>query len=167
MIARFSDHGDLGLSHGGLRQKMFNAYEETMRVPLVISNPLLFPGGATSDGPVSLVDLVPTLLSLSGGDAGEAVLDGHDLAPVLERHAAPDREALARVPVDFGSLASGDAAGSDAVRDDVLFTYKTMIDPKTPAPFKEGYLLVKDADLDRAIAALREAGHDVAADRQD
>ena len=29
---------------------------------------------------------------------------------------------------------------------DVLFTYKSMIDPKTPAPFKEGYLLVKDAE---------------------
>jgi len=29
---------------------------------------------------------------------------------------------------------------------DVLFTYKTMIDPRTPAPFKEGYLLVKDIE---------------------
>jgi peptide/nickel transport system substrate-binding protein len=29
---------------------------------------------------------------------------------------------------------------------DVLFTYRTMIDPKTPAPFKEGYLLVKDVE---------------------
>jgi len=33
--------------------------------------------------------------------------------------------------------------------------------------FDTDHLLVKDADLDRAIAALREAGHDVAADRQD
>src|SRR5204863_6340215 len=79
VIARFSDHGELGMSHGGLRQKMFNAYEETLRVPLVISNPMLFPGGgATSDGPVSLVDLVPTLLSLAGGDLGDWVLDGRD-----------------------------------------------------------------------------------------
>jgi peptide/nickel transport system substrate-binding protein len=30
--------------------------------------------------------------------------------------------------------------------DDVLFTYKTMIDPKTPAPFKEAYLAVKDVE---------------------
>ena len=29
---------------------------------------------------------------------------------------------------------------------DVLFTYRTMINPKTPAPFKEGYLLVKDVE---------------------
>jgi peptide/nickel transport system substrate-binding protein len=27
---------------------------------------------------------------------------------------------------------------------DVVFTYQTMINPKTPAPFKEGFLLVKD-----------------------
>ena len=29
---------------------------------------------------------------------------------------------------------------------DVLFTYRTMINPKTPAPFKEGYLQVKDVE---------------------
>src|SRR5262245_49024355 len=29
---------------------------------------------------------------------------------------------------------------------DVLFTYKTMVDPRTPAPFKEGYLVVKDVE---------------------
>ncbi len=28
--------------------------------------------------------------------------------------------------------------------DDVVFTYETMINPKTPAPFKEGFLLVKE-----------------------
>ena len=42
---RISDHGEMGLSHGGLRQKMFNAYEETIRVPLVFSNPWLFEAG--------------------------------------------------------------------------------------------------------------------------
>ena len=29
---------------------------------------------------------------------------------------------------------------------DVVFTYKTMINPKTPAPFKEGYLLATSAE---------------------
>jgi peptide/nickel transport system substrate-binding protein len=29
---------------------------------------------------------------------------------------------------------------------DVLFTYRTMINPKTPAPFKQGYLLIKDVE---------------------
>jgi choline-sulfatase len=53
MIVRFSDHGELGLAHGGLRQKMFNAYEETIHVPLIVSNPFLFAGGATSAAPAS------------------------------------------------------------------------------------------------------------------
>jgi peptide/nickel transport system substrate-binding protein len=34
--------------------------------------------------------------------------------------------------------------GHPFTADDVVFTYKSMINPKTPAPFKEGYLLVKD-----------------------
>jgi peptide/nickel transport system substrate-binding protein len=34
--------------------------------------------------------------------------------------------------------------GHPFTADDVVFTYQTMINPKTPAPFKEGFLLVKD-----------------------
>ena len=45
VIVRTSDHGELGLSHGGLRQKMFNAYEESIHVPLVVSNPVAVPRG--------------------------------------------------------------------------------------------------------------------------
>ena len=44
----------MGLSHGGLRQKTFNVYEETINVPLVVSNPVLFPGPAESDALASL-----------------------------------------------------------------------------------------------------------------
>src|SRR5262249_36862637 len=33
--------------------------------------------------------------------------------------------------------------GRPFTADDVIFTYKAMVNPKTPAPFKEGYLLVK------------------------
>jgi len=43
LIVRTADHGEMGLAHGGLRQKNFNFYEESIRVPLVYSNPKLFP----------------------------------------------------------------------------------------------------------------------------
>ena len=66
---RCSDHGEMGLSHGGLRQKMFNAYEETIRVPLVFSNPLLFPRARETDALASLVDVLPTMLALAGAPA--------------------------------------------------------------------------------------------------
>ena len=36
--------------------------------------------------------------------------------------------------------------GRPFTADDVVFTYQAMINPKTPAPFKEGFLLVKDAE---------------------
>ena len=49
LIFRVADHGELGLSHGGLRQKMFNVYEEMLNVPLIVSNPVLFPNGVETD----------------------------------------------------------------------------------------------------------------------
>ena len=42
LVIRTSDHGEMGLAHGGLRQKNFNVYEETLRVPLIYSNPRLW-----------------------------------------------------------------------------------------------------------------------------
>ncbi len=60
VVVRVSDHGEMGLSHGGLRQKAFNAYEETIRVPIVVSNPQLFPEPAETDAFAGLVDVVPT-----------------------------------------------------------------------------------------------------------
>ncbi|HVP02175.1 MAG TPA: sulfatase-like hydrolase/transferase [Solirubrobacteraceae bacterium] len=120
VIARISDHGEMGLSHGGLRQKMFNAYEETLRVPLVFSSPLLFTGGAESDAPASLVDLVPTLLGLAGAPA-DGTLDGANLCGVLARHAAPDRYAVRAAGVDFGGVL--DAAPAHAAGEHVLFTF--------------------------------------------
>lgn len=59
-----SDHGEMGLTHGGMRQKCFNFYEETLRVPLVYSNPELFPEPRTSQALVSHVDFLPTLAGL-------------------------------------------------------------------------------------------------------
>ena len=35
LIIRTADHGEMGLAHGGLRQKNFNFYEEAIRVRLV------------------------------------------------------------------------------------------------------------------------------------
>ncbi len=120
VIARISDHGEMGLSHGGLRQKMFNAYEETIRVPLVFSNPLLFPRAVETQTPASLVDLLPTLLSIAGTPA-TGTIDGLDLSGVLAAHAEPKREELAAAGVDLHSVS--EAAARERVRERVLFTY--------------------------------------------
>jgi len=83
ILVRFSDHGELALSHGGMRQKAFNVYEETLRVPLIISNPHLCPGPRRSDAPASLVDLMPTIATLCHAEP-PAGLRGADLTPIIE-----------------------------------------------------------------------------------
>lgn len=64
LVIRTSDHGEMGMAHGGMRQKNFNFYEETLRVPLVYSNPKLWSKPQTSQAMVSHVDFLPTIASL-------------------------------------------------------------------------------------------------------
>jgi choline-sulfatase len=64
LIIRTADHGEMGLTHDGQRQKNFNFYEETMRVPLVYSNPKLYNHALKSKALVSHVDFLPTIASL-------------------------------------------------------------------------------------------------------
>ncbi|RME63317.1 MAG: twin-arginine translocation signal domain-containing protein [Caldilineae bacterium] len=84
LIIRLSDHGEMGLAHGGLRQKVFNVYEETIRVPLVISNPTLFPKTVYTDALASLVDLMPTLATLvNAPNRDQYTFAGADLTPII------------------------------------------------------------------------------------
>lgn len=64
LVIRTADHGEMGLAHGGMRQKNFNAYDETMRIPMVFSNPEIVKPGTTCDAMVSHVDLLPTIAGL-------------------------------------------------------------------------------------------------------
>jgi len=88
VILRTSDHGELGMSHGGLRQKMFNAYEETLNVPLIVSNPRMFPEPRESDAAVSLCDILPTMADLAGADTAGDGIRGRSLLPILAGESA-------------------------------------------------------------------------------
>lgn len=68
VIFRTADHGEMGLAHG-LREKSYNVYEETIHIPLVISNPRLFPEPVSTDALYSHVDLLPTIAELAGAEA--------------------------------------------------------------------------------------------------
>jgi arylsulfatase A-like enzyme len=83
LVIRTSDHGEMGLTHGGMRQKMFNFYEESLRVPLVYSNPVMFPRERHTDAMVSHVDLLPTLASLVGAK-GRSFWQGVDYSRLLK-----------------------------------------------------------------------------------
>ena len=60
-----SDHGELLGAHG-LFQKWYQAYEEAIHVPLIIHNPILFKEPKTVDMLTSHVDILPTILGITG-----------------------------------------------------------------------------------------------------
>jgi choline-sulfatase len=74
-----SDHGEMLGAHGGMFQKWYEAYEETIHVPFFVYNPRLFSGPQSLDSLTSHADLLPTMLGLAG-------LDPNELAPVLAQN---------------------------------------------------------------------------------
>lgn len=129
VVFRISDHGEMGLSHGGLRQKAFNAYEETLNVPLVVSNPVMFPAPARTDALASLIDVMPTLATMAQvPDRGAWTFKGVDLSPVIS-------DAAARP-----------ASTSTTVQDTILFTFD---DENAANP--NGQTIVKQPNHIRAV----------------
>lgn len=87
-----SDHGYFYGEHG-LNAERRLAYEETLRVPLIVRfPPLVRPGSRV--GPLTLsIDLAPTLLELAGIEPAHA-LHGRSLLPLLVGRAAGWRTAF-------------------------------------------------------------------------
>jgi len=78
-----SDHGYFYGEHG-LNEERRLAYEETIRIPLLIRYPRRVAANVTRSQMVLSIDLAPTLLELAGVQPG-ADLQGRSLIPVLER----------------------------------------------------------------------------------
>ncbi|HEV7766555.1 MAG TPA: sulfatase-like hydrolase/transferase, partial [Thermoanaerobaculia bacterium] len=71
IIVFTSDHGEMLGAHGGMHQKWYQAYEETIHVPLIITGRPVTESARSVDGFTSHADLLPTLLGLAGIDAEE------------------------------------------------------------------------------------------------
>ncbi|NQT17694.1 MAG: DUF4976 domain-containing protein, partial [Planctomycetes bacterium] len=67
----------------GLSVERRLAYEETMRIPLLIRYPPLVEGGTTLDELVLSIDLAPTFLDLAGTES-ENKMHGRSLVPLLK-----------------------------------------------------------------------------------
>ncbi len=80
-----SDHGDMMGAHRLIAKGLM--YEEAVRVPLMMRVPGTGAGRRIT-GPVSQIDVVPTLLDLLGQPCREP-LHGKSLRPWLERESAP------------------------------------------------------------------------------
>jgi choline-sulfatase len=89
VIVLLADHGDM-LGERGLWYKM-NYFEGSARIPLVVHSPARFSPRRVAE-PVSLVDLLPTLMDIASID-GEPVepLAGTSVLPLCGGIAQPDR----------------------------------------------------------------------------
>lgn len=86
IIVLWSDHG----YHLGQKEhwEKFALWEQTTRVPLMISAPDDLEKGVVCDAPVSLLDVYPTLMELCGFELPHQ-MDGMSLVPLLN---GPDTE---------------------------------------------------------------------------
>lgn len=87
----WADHGE-GMAAHRMVTKQVSFYEETNRVPLIISGPGIQVGTCTH--PVSLLDVVPTLCELCHAE-GPETCDGISLANGLLHGKWPQREWIA------------------------------------------------------------------------
>ena len=95
LIVRTSDHGELGMAHGRMRQKFYNVYRETLNVPLIFSNPRLYPKPQTSDSFAGLIDLLPTFATIGGAPEPEQYgFKGRDLSPILSKPKASVQDVM-------------------------------------------------------------------------
>ena len=124
MFVSTADHGEMGMSHGGMVQKMFNAYDESIRVPMIWSNPRYFKGGQKSKALVSLVDFLPTVANLYGSTEDKISsydLRGVDYSPIIKR-------AAKKSAIDYKKL---------DVQSSIIYTYDDIYagqDPRASIP---------------------------------
>lgn len=131
IVVFFSDHGDMLGAHGGMHQKWHNAYEESVRVPFMVSSPVLFDGHSDQSALTSHADLLPTLLGLAGIDHDET----------LEQVAVDHLQTRPLVGRDLSGFLLGDDPPPD---DPILFTTDDEISegrsPRSPyARIRGGY----------------------------
>jgi arylsulfatase A-like enzyme len=138
-----SDHGDNLGSHGHFNKARF--WEESVRVPLIVAAPELAGGLAPAHQLASLVDVMPTLLGLTGVPVPEG-LHGVDLTPVLRGRETPVGENAAfieapqdgiavRTPTHLYGMALDDMSTAehrpenDRIADERLAFYDLRSDP--------------------------------------
>ena len=81
LILFTSDHGELLGDYGCFGKRCM--LDSAARLPLLIRYPKLFPAGRVCETPVSLVDVMPTLLAAAGLEWSGLGLQGVDLAGLV------------------------------------------------------------------------------------
>jgi choline-sulfatase len=160
VVVRTSDHGELAMSHGRMRQKFYNAYRESLSVPLIVSNPRLFPEPQSTDALASLIDVLPTLASLTDVPEPEQYgLKGRDLSPILADPSASVQDVLHfTYEDDVFPVKPADCIRAIVERD---WKYAVYYDPFSGAPTEYEIYDLKHDPLE--MTNLAHAAHSTAA----
>ena len=145
VIVYTTDHGENMGEHGlWWKNAMFDT---ATRIPLIVSWPPRWKGGARRTGVCSLVDLARTLVELGGGQTPDN-WDGTSMLPWLDRAATPWKD---QAVVEYYSHPI--ASGYVMIRKGHFkYTYHTPPDEKHPAQ-RELYDLSTDPGELRNLAA--------------
>ncbi|HKO58676.1 MAG TPA: sulfatase-like hydrolase/transferase [Thermoanaerobaculia bacterium] len=105
IIVFTSDHGEMLGAHGGMHQKWYQSYEETIHVPMVFAGPLIPSTPRRSDVITSHADIIPTLLGLAGIDVDAAHEELERTHNEVRRLVGRD---LSRVVMGTGTIPPGE-----------------------------------------------------------
>lgn len=112
------DHGDLGGHHG------VSVYDEVLHVPLIVAGPGIAP--LQVDAPVSLADVAPTILAITGGRALPGA-DGRSLAGYLVGDPPPEGFTISEF-YDFGHRLRAIVMGRHKLIDDLRHGVRQLFD---------------------------------------
>lgn len=90
IVIRMADHGEMGMAHGGMKEKIFNFYNETCKIPMIWYHPQWF-GKGRRQQLVSMIDLVPTFAAITKTDISgySPMPQGTSFEPLLFDASAP------------------------------------------------------------------------------
>ena len=154
LFVRISDHGDMGMSHGRQRQKMYNTYEQTINIPMIFSHPL-FKTNQSSEALVGLIDLMPTMADIVGANSDDYNFQGKSLVDILDgtkkevqdhiHFTFDDNYATTKTPWDMGACHIRFIKKKDD--DGTIWKYGVYFDPDYGQEMEyEMYNLTADPD---------------------
>jgi arylsulfatase A-like enzyme len=141
LVVVVSDHGEAFFEHGSLGHR-HDLHEEAVRIPMLLRLPGVLPAGAAVRGPVSLTDVVPTVLDVLGVPHTPPPGGTTSFVPLLHGASAADRTVLLRLVMMFGGDVQVDAGEhvtlreimvEDGFRQGALKITRTRMWPQFPA----------------------------------
>lgn len=159
-----ADHGESLGEHGEATHAIF-VYDATVRVPLIVRHPATLPAGRVYEGPVRLVDVMPTVLGWLGLQGG-AQTQGVDLGAAWKGAAQPPLLAqyteslLSELGFGMAPLHAIRKDGFKWIRAPRSELYDLRADPgelKNLHPSSDGRLTGIAAELDKELDAVLQA----------